>query len=354
MQVTLKQAASMSIKYLKAGLVPMLHGSPGIGKSAIVHEIARANDLFLIDERLAQKDPTDLSGFPHILNGRSTYLPPMSIPLESDELPKMYDSKGNPVLDDKGNHKHYKGWLLFLDELNSAPQSVQVAAYKLILDRMVGQDHLHKRCAIMAAGNLETDNAIVMTMSTALQSRLVHIELMNDHEEWLDWAQTHGIHHMITSYIKFKPGNLYAFNPDHTDKTYACNRTWDFANKVLNVTSDNDPDRLPMLAGAISEGVAREFVGFTKIYKDLPDIKSIIDSPEMVRVPDEPSVLYALTGSIAHHITTDNLTAIQKYVMRLPAEFQVVCLKEAVKRNNGLMQHPAIVEWITTQAKKLF
>lgn len=342
MQVSLSAASSMCIKFIKAGLVPMLHGSPGTGKSAAIHAIAEANNLKLIDLRLSQCDPCDMLGFPHILEGRSTYLPPMHFPLETDPLPK--NSEGKP----------YSGWLLFLDEMNSAPMAVQASAYKLILDRMVGQAHLHKRCAVVCAGNLESDNAIVMPMSTALQSRIVHIELMNDWEEWIVWAEQHDISHMITSYIKFKPGNLYAFKPDHTDMTYACNRTWEFANRILKVTTPDDPDRLPMLAGAISEGVAREFVSFTRIYRDLPAMADIIAKPLGTKVPDEPSILYALTGSIAHHMDEQNITPILDYIFRLPAEFQVVCLKEAIRRNTKLMQHAAIQKWINTQAKKLF
>ena len=48
-----------------------------------------------------------------------------------------------------------------MDEFNSALPSVQAACYKLVLDRMVGQHHLHKKCFIVACGNKETDNAIV-------------------------------------------------------------------------------------------------------------------------------------------------------------------------------------------------
>ena len=46
---------------LRAGLVPNLLGSPGIAKSAILHQIADENKLKLIDIRLSQMDPTDLN-----------------------------------------------------------------------------------------------------------------------------------------------------------------------------------------------------------------------------------------------------------------------------------------------------
>lgn len=318
----------MIAKYIQAKIVPMLTGSPGMGKSAIVKDIAKTYGLKVIDLRLSQCDPTDLMGFPSIQGTRAGYLPMETFPLEGDPIPEGYN-----------------GWLLFLDEFTSASTAVQAAGYKLILDRMVGLHHLHKHVAIVCAGNLETDGAIVNPMSTAMQSRLAHLELVINVNEWLDWAYENCIHRFITSYIKFKPGNLYAFSPDHTDKTYACSRTWEFANRVLEVAGTDDKYLLPMLAGVLSEGIAREFIGFTKIDNDLPKISQIVQSPNSVRVPDEPSVLFALTGSISHHADKTNLEPLITYVKRLPKEFQVVALRETLRRRKELVGHPAMQEW---------
>lgn len=207
MQVKISQAIPMLASFIRAKLVPMLVGSPGCGKSQIIYKIAQDYNLKVIDLRLAQCDPTDLAGFPTVNGKKADYLPMAHFPIEGDEIPKGYS-----------------GWLLFLDEMTSAPPAIQSAAYKLILDRMVGSHHLHKNVAIVGAGNLETDNAIVQPMSTALQSRLAHMELVVDPQEWTNWAAENGIDHRISDYIKFKPGQLFTFSPDHTDKTYACPR----------------------------------------------------------------------------------------------------------------------------------
>ena len=337
MQVKISQAISMITLFIKAHLVPMLVGSPGSGKSQIIHQIAKEYGLKVIDLRLSQCDPTDLLGFPLVTGKRAGYVPMETFPIEGDVIPAGYN-----------------GFLLFLDEFNAASPAVQAAAYKLVLDRMVGQFKLHKNVAICCAGNLETDNAIVQPMSTALQSRLAHLELVVDSKEWVNWATSNGIDHRITSYINFKPGNLYTFNPDHTDKTYASPRTWEFANRVLQVTEIGSTDILPMLAGTISEGVAREFVGFCKIYQDLPQISQIILTPETIKVPVEPSILFALTGSISHHAAMDNFDQLIKYVERLPIEFQVVCLRETVRRNKAMMAHKSVQQWIAKSAADLF
>lgn len=337
MEIKISQATSIITKLIQSKLVPMLVGSPAVGKSAIAHQIANDYKLKMIDLRLSQCDPTDILGFPYVNEGRSGYVPMETFPLEHDPIPPGYN-----------------GWLLFLDEFNSASLAVQAASYRLILDRQVGQHHLHKNVAIVAAGNLETDNAIVQPMSTALQSRLVHLQLVADPNEWVEWASTQGLDHRITSFINFKPSNLYTFTPDHTDKTYASPRTWEFANRILQVSNEGDKDLLPMLAGTLSEGVAREFLSFCKIHTQIPQIPQIVANPKGAKIPEEPSMLYALTGSIGNNTNDTNIIPILEYVDRMPAEFQVVTLREVVRRNKALMGHPVMQQWITKSSNFLF
>lgn len=260
-----------------------------------------------------------------------------TFPIESDDVPEGFN-----------------GWLLFLDEFNSASPAVQAAAYKLVLDHMVGQYKLHNNVAIVCAGNRDTDNAIVESMSTALQSRLAHIDLTVDYKEWLSWAIDNDIDHRITSFIRFKPSQLYTFNPDHSDHTYACPRTWEFANRIFKDKEPNEELMVHKLSGLISEGVAREFLVFCKIYKSLPSIEDIVGNPEKLDVPDEPSILFALTGMIAHNMTKENADTLIKFIKRMPVEFQVVCLREAIKRNKTITASTAIQKWITDSAVDLF
>lgn len=337
MQVKISQAERIIIGAIKSRVVPMLKGSPGCGKSQLIHQIAEQFNLELIDIRLSQCDPTDLAGFPTIEGGKADYAPMKHFPIAGDVLPKGKN-----------------GWLLFLDEANSATQAIQAAAYKLVLDRMVGSHKLHQNCAIVLAGNLDTDNAITHELSTAMQSRIMHLELTVDYEEWLAWAEKHGINHRITSFIKFKPGSIYTFNPDHTDSTYACPRTWEFADRLLKVIEPESPDAIAALAGVLSEGVAREFLVFSRLYKDLVTLPEILAAPDLVKVPQEPGVLYALTGSLAQHMTPDNTAKLVAFIRRIPMEFQVVCLREVRRRNPDIIRHPAIIGWAEATSMELF
>ena len=311
-----------------AGLVPFIKGSPGLGKSAIVHAFANKHNLELIDLRLSQCDPTDLQGFPSTEGGRSTYAPPSYIPLASDEKPA-----------------NKAGWLLFLDEFNSADRSVQRAAYKLVLDRMVGQHHIHKNVVMVCAGNLDDDNAITEELSSALQSRLVHLKTHVDLDEWLEWARHSNVDTRVTSFLSFKPELLHKFDPDSPDVTYPCPRTWEFVHKYMkSKTGLTDADRIA-LGGMIGQGAATEFDAFLDVHQSLPKLKDILANPETVKVPDEPSVLYALTGALGAGANDKNLTDMVKFIARMPIEFTITTFREICSRNKDLAQHQAITAW---------
>lgn len=337
--VNTQQAHELLIDCLRAKLVPMITGSPGCGKSALIHKIADEFNLELIDMRLSQCDPTDLLGFPSIDKkvGKASYVPMNTFPLDTDSKPVGKD-----------------GWLLFLDEFNSAPLSVQAAAYKLVLDRKVGQFELNKNVVIACAGNKDTDNAIVNRMSTAMQSRLIHLELEVDFKNWLDWASEADIDYRVRAYINFKPDNLYAFRPDHNDKTFACSRTWEFISKLIKGWDSIAPTKLPLLAGTISEGVAREFSSFCQIFKDLPTVADIARDPTGIRMPDEPSTLYAISGSVGNHCTESNIDKLMQFVERMPIEFQIITLRDVVKRKKDLIQNASVRGWIAKNSQELF
>lgn len=279
---------------------------------------------------------------PNIVNGKevgkkATYAPMTTFPLATDPVPDGYN-----------------GWLLFLDELPLADRGVQKASYKLILDRMVGDFKLHDKVAICAAGNLETDNAMVEEMSTALQSRLVHLEVKVDREIWLQWAGANGVDHRITSFVNWKPELLYNFRPDSEDRTYASPRTWEFTNRLLKTVDLESHAGLALLAGTVGEGVAREFISFSRIHNDLPTIDQIIRNGDTLQVPTDPSTLFALSGAIGAHATEDNANALMKFVNRLSADFQVVTLREMTRRNKKLLQNAEVGLWAARNADELF
>ena len=337
--VSPKQASRLVLKALKAKLVPMLHSSPGCAKSSIIHAIAKEHKLKLIDLRLSQMDITDMQGLPYFNEDhtKSSFVPPDYFPLESDPLPA-----------------NYNGWLIFFDELSSAPPLMQAASYKIILDRLVGQAKLHSKVAIVAAGNLTTDKAVVSRMSTALQSRLVHLKIELHAKDWLEWATKNDIDYRITSYIGWKPDALHVFDPNHNDLTFSCARTWEFTSDILKDEPVVEMDILPLLAGTIGEGPAREFQAFTNIFEELPTIDEIIANPTGVNISAEPSIKFALSGLITAYLTAKNIDQLIKCILRLPIEFQTITLQQSVIKNLSLVHTQPVKDWMLKNKSLLF
>lgn len=298
----------------------MLHGSPGVGKSDVVRQVAADANIKLIDVRLSQLDPVDLRGVPSVVDGKTTWNQPDFLPTRG------------------------KG-ILFLDEINSAAQATQAAAYQLVLDRQLGDYTLPKGWKIVAAGNRASDKAIVNQMSTALKNRLAHIEYEVDTDDWCDWAIKANISSEVLGFIRFRPALLNQFDDLVSDKSvnikdinaFATPRSWQRVSEVIETKPDKDIE-FSLYAGIIGEGPATEFLAYLKYYRNLPDFNRILLNPTKEPVPTEPAALYATAAGLGTKVTQDNIGTLIKYVMRLPAEFQVLLMKDACTRDPSIAE----------------
>lgn len=350
--ITPKSAPYALIDEIKAGLVPFLKGSPGIGKSDIIKQVAKTLDLKIIDIRLAQADPTDLAGFPvrNPETNRMEYAPLDTIPLEGDTIPI------NPE-----TNKQYQGFLIVFEEITSAPPAVQAASYKIILDRLVNQTPIHPSVAIVAAGNLETDRAIVVKMSTALKSRFAHLQLETNLDEWLEeFAFPSNIDSDIISFLRYKPDLLHHFDPDSAEDTFPCPRTWEFVDKFIKSAEKplfSKPHHLLCVAGMVGQGAAFEFKNAKELFDNCPSMDEIVKHPDTAKIPEELSQLYSISTLLSSSATEENLVPIMTYIDRIPLkyiEYRVLTVQDILKRKPELEGNQALTQWMLTNAKILF
>jgi hypothetical protein len=338
---TPRQIRSFTTEALEAGLVPFIQGSPGVGKSSIMRAIADAFNVQLIDIRLSTCAPEDLSGLPEFYTDadghrRARFVPFEMFPLEFTKLPEGKD-----------------GWLIFYDEMNSGTKMVQAASYKVILDRLIGQSPLHERVAQSGAGNLITDRAIVQNMSTAMQSRLVHLEMEISHQEWLeDVALTQRYDERIIAYLSFNDKHLMDFKPDHDEKTFCCPRTWEFMNKLIT-GKPVTVQKTALYAGTITSGVAAEFVAFCQLQKELVTIKDVLRDPEGAEVPNEAQRKWIVVSHLINKTDEKNFTDICKYINRMDLSFRVLFFRAAMVQHPDLRTHPAFATAMSTLSKYL-
>lgn len=295
----IKKAIQIS---LKANTVPFLQSSPAMGKSSLVAEIAKENNLKLIDLRLAQLQPYDLAGLPSVQGDKATYLPMDIFPLESDSIPEGYE-----------------GWLLFLDEFNSADKYTLAACYKLILDRAVGNHALHKKVRIVCAGNLTSDKAIAFELPTAIKSRVTHLELELNSNEWLEWLNTQEEWDKeVKEFLNRNPSMIVTFNPDSKERTFASPRTWEMVSKQMKagLFDEEDLNQVYVLEGIVGKKPAVEFYSYFKNKDDLVSFKDILKSPNKAKIPSTPALMKETVEMLLDNSTEENLDTVYKYVKR--------------------------------------
>lgn len=307
------------------------------GKSQIAKQIAKNLNLQLIDIRLSQMDSTDLSGLPHFTSdGKAEFVPFNIFPIESTPLPNGKD-----------------GFLIFVDELNSASRNVIAAAYRVILDKEVGQHKLHPNVAIICAGNLASDKAIVNNMGTAMQSRLIHLVLETNFNGWLEEvAIPHDYDHRVIAFLAQYPNKLMDFKPDHSELTYCCPRSWEFMHRLVK-GKEVSQDKIPLYAGTITSGVAVEFVTFCKLFDNLITFKEIIKSPSTCTIPSDSSLRWATLTSILSNVTVDTFEAVATYADRFSMDFRVFFYRAVLAKSPQLKSEPAFIKRLVTISKYL-
>jgi hypothetical protein len=304
-----------------------LWGPPGTGKSSLVRQAADQLGIGLVDVRATLLDPVDLRGLPRLDGDTAVWCPPAFLPRDGEGV-------------------------LFLDELAQAAPLVQSACLQLTLDRRVGEYELPEHWTVVAASNRAEDRAGTHRLISPLLNRFLHLDLEVSNDDWQQWAVAKGIAAEVRAFLQYRPALLSQFDAAANPRAFPTPRSWQFVSDVLLRT----PDHLlhPVVAGCVGDGPAAEFLGFLRLYRELPDLDQVLARPDTSPVPREPAVLYALVGALVERCrqALAPLPAFVTYALRLPDEFTMLALRDALAVNPKLASLPAVQQWITKARQK--
>ncbi|MCC5840617.1 MAG: MoxR family ATPase [Opitutales bacterium] len=264
--LTPRQLTEALTKILAAGrtdLPVMLWGPPGVGKSALVGQLAGAHGLSLTDLRISQLAPTDLRGVPSVRRTVTCWNPPEFLPRTG-------------------------AGILFLDEITMAPPVMQGIAHQLVLDRAVGSYRLPEKWFVWAAGNRVEDRSAVYEMPKALANRFLHFEVKPCGRSFAEFAAAHPdrVDPAVVAFLHFRPDLL--LDPGNgTAHAWPSPRSWEKASACLRAGLGVGP--------AVGRGVEIEFRAFVKMADRLPSIGAILKGGGgEVPFPEEFSERHAL------------------------------------------------------------
>lgn len=319
--MNLKTASTALAAFIEADIPAFLWGAPGIGKSAIVKQIAGERDWNVIDFRASTRDPVALMGLPDIHGDTAKWKVP-------DEFPQV--ERDGPE------------GILFLDELNAAAPSMQAAAFGLVLDRKVGDYTLPKGWRVLAAGNRQSDRAAAQRMPSALANRFAHIDIDADTDTTVEHFNKIGVSPMVTAFLRFRPALLHMMEGSDL-RAFPTPRAWEQVSKVVDTPS---PLRLQLVSAIVGEGAAAELEGFIRVYKNLPSLDLVLANPNSAPVPEEPAARFAIASGLARKVDAKTFDNGMAYIKRIPSrEFEIMFAVDAVRRDPSLSHTQTFTDW---------
>ena len=307
-----------------------IEGSPGGGKTTIVHEVAKEMDVPCIERHM----PTML------VEDFGILFPDGSDQLKY-KLPDWFPIKGKAP---------ERGILLF-DDRNQANADLQKVLANICQARTLHGTPMPDGWMVISTGNRQTDRAGANRVLGHLRNRETVYELDTHLDDWTSWAIDNGVKPEVVAFIRFRPNLLHDYDPQRDQN--ATPRSWvEGVSDVLGTVPAEA--EYESFKGAVGEGAAAEFVGFVKIFRTLPNPDAILLNPTTADVPKDPATLYALSGALADRATEANMERVCTYAERMGGDFSVLTISYAARKKPELTNTQAFTKWSLAHQDILF
>lgn len=240
-----------------------LVGDHGIGKTEIIENWAKDNNVHCETLILSLVEIGDLAGIPYLDNNSTNFAEPMW-------LTRM-----------KRANEQGKRCILFVDEINRAAKDVLSASLSLVLSRRINEHYLPElngiKTLVVAAMNPDNSdhNYQVDTLDIALISRFCWLNVEIDVPSWLEWARKNKINAIVRDFISNNTQKLH-FTPK--DSIGCTPRSWSMLSKYIDIKDTIDPSVLfNIIEGKVGTAVGAQFMQFLQNYIDVVKVKDIED-----------------------------------------------------------------------------
>jgi hypothetical protein len=314
-------------------------GDPGQGKTEITRQAAEFCKADFVPIFLAIKDPTDLGGYPTLIDG-----------------PDGKEAIFMPFGDMKKLLSAEKLTVCFADDLGISPKIMQGAWMQCVCEREINGHKISDNVVFISASNLKGGNTGVTTILDPLMNKhTAVVRLENTFKDWCKWAVEYAhLPYEIVYFVRWKPDILTAYKPMPDLSQTPTARGIKHCADIFNAFPKNSNTGLRgrLFAGAIGAEYAVHLEGFLKFYKDLPNPDMIIADPDGSEIPTDPGQLYALCGALAYRAKESSIDAIIRYANRLSdepsagAEFSVALVCDSIRKDPAnLAQGHEFINW---------
>ena len=229
-----------------------LMGPPGIGKTAIMEQVASELGVGLVSYSMTHHTRQSALGLPFIekkIYGGTEYS--VSEYTMSEIIASVYDMMERTGLTEG---------ILFLDEINCVSETLAPAMLQFLQYKIFGRHRVPAGWIVVTAGNPPEYNNSVREFDIVTWDRLKRIDVEPDYDVWKEYAYKKGIHPAILTYLDIKKSDFYKIETTVDGKSFVTARGWSDLSDMMKLYEQHGI--------AIDEKLVAQYLQNKKIAKE--------------------------------------------------------------------------------------
>lgn len=204
-----------------------LMGPPGIGKTAIMEQIAAEMGVGLLSYSMTHHTRQSALGLPFIehknYKGKEY---DVSVYTMSEIISSIYD-----LMEETGIEEG----ILFLDEINCVSETLAPIMLQFLQYKTFGRHRVPEGWIVVTAGNPHEYNNSVRDFDIVTWDRLKRIDVEPDINVWKEYAYLKKIHPSILSYLEIERQNFYRVESTVDGKSFITARGWEDLSQMIHL-----------------------------------------------------------------------------------------------------------------------
>ena len=292
-----------------------LIGAPGIGKTAIMQQIAQELGVGLVSYSMTHHTRQSALGLPYIEKknyaGREYSVSEYTM---SEIIASVYD-----LMEDTGVSEG----ILFIDEINCVSETLAPSMLQFLQYKVFGRHKVPHGWIVVTAGNPPEYNNSVREFDIVTWDRLKVVEVEPDYEVWKEYAYKKAVHPSITTYLDIKKDDFYAIQTTVEGKTFVTARGWVDLSKMIYLFEKNDfkVDETLVIQYLQNGRTAKEFMVYYDLYNKYREeypVDAILDGEIAEDIKDRVSEagfdeVYTLIGLLLSALKEDVRECIEEH-----------------------------------------
>lgn len=237
-----------------------LMGPPGIGKTAIMEQIASELGVGLISYSMTHHTRQSALGLPFIVQknyGGQEY--DVSEYTMSEIIASVYD-----MMEETG----LREGILFLDEINCVSETLAPSMLQFLQYKVFGRHRVPDGWIVVTAGNPPEYNNSVREFDIVTWDRLKRIDVEPDFGVWKEYAYLSSVHPAIISYLDVKHSYFYKIESTVDGKSFVTARGWSDLSDMIKLYEKHGlkVDNALVSQYLQNKKIARDFAVYYDLY----------------------------------------------------------------------------------------